>query len=140
MSSRTVTGREDFSRNNECSGIGSKVLEEVAETIERKEASSRDFMEPKSNNAKQNREDNKTSKLDRFPPDSVDGCDRHPIAGDETCAREDEVSYAIVIESSAVNVSCRSKSYFKYMFAPPEYPIAPRMMDVFRPSPYYELL
>jgi len=38
MSSRTITGGECLSRNDEGSGIGSKVLEKVGETIKHDEA------------------------------------------------------------------------------------------------------
>ena len=38
MSSRTITGGECFSRNDEGSCIGSKVLEEVGETIKHNKA------------------------------------------------------------------------------------------------------
>jgi len=54
VSGGSVSGREDFTWNNESSGVGTKVLEKVAKTVESEEAMSGDDMIPESNNAEEN--------------------------------------------------------------------------------------
>jgi hypothetical protein len=97
--SRTISSRENFSRNNKSSCVGTEVLEEIAKTVEREQALGGDLMEAESNDTEQDREHYKASKLDGLAANDVDRRDRDPISRDEAGNGQDEIADTIVIQS-----------------------------------------
>jgi len=84
----TIPGGEDFARDDESRSVGTEILEEVAETIKSEESPGWDFVEAETDDAEENGKHSKAAHLDRFSTDSIDGCNRDPIARDETRARQ----------------------------------------------------
>lgn len=92
VSSRTVSCGEDFSRNDESSGVGTEILEEVAQTVESKKTAGGDDVETKSDDTEKNSEDKETTDLNGLAANGINGCNRNPITRDETGNRENEIA------------------------------------------------
>jgi hypothetical protein len=84
MRSRTISRGENFAGNNKGRGIGTEVLEKIAETVKRKQSIGGNLVETKSDDSEKQRKYGKTADLNRFATNGIDCCDRDPIAGDET--------------------------------------------------------
>ena len=97
MGSRSVSGWEDFSRNDESSRVGSKVLEEIAETVEGEKTTSWDDFEAKSDNTEKDGKDEETTNLDGFTSNGINGSNRDPISRDKTSARKNKVAHTVVV-------------------------------------------
>jgi hypothetical protein len=114
MSSRTITSGECLSRNDEGSGIGSKVLEKVGEAIKHDETFNRSGCGSESiitetyprlalvngisktiheltHGGEQNCEYAEAHKLNWFSSPGVDEKERCVISGDKTSSRKDEI-------------------------------------------------
>src|SRR5882757_3122843 len=77
VSGGTVTGREDFSRNDEGSGVGAKVLEEVGQAVEEDESllcagGSGELVISEAHDDKRAGEHTETEKLNGFASPRVD--------------------------------------------------------------------
>ena len=94
---RSISRGKDFTGNDKCRRIGSKVLEEVAKTVQSKQTSSWDGMETKTDDAEKNGEDSETADLDGLATDNINGCNGGPIARNETGARQDKISHTRVV-------------------------------------------
>src|SRR5438552_10134593 len=81
MPCRPIPSWKDLPRNNERGGIRPEVLEEVAETIERKQSSGRDNVKSESDNTKKDSKDEKSTDLNGLAPNGVDRCYRNPYPG-----------------------------------------------------------
>ena len=57
-------------------------------------------MEAETDDAEENGKHNKSTHLDRFSTDSIDGCDRHPIARNETSDRQNQIADTGIVQSS----------------------------------------
>jgi hypothetical protein len=97
MCRRPVAGGKNFPRHNKGSGIRTKILEEIAETVECKEAPSGDLVEAKANDAKEDCENDEAADLDRFATESVYCCDRDPISWNKTGSTENEIAGSVVV-------------------------------------------
>ena len=87
MSSRAISRWENFARNNECCGIGTEVLEEVAKTVERKQPACGDLVETEPNDREEDCKNEEPTDLNGLPSDGVDGCHRNPVTWDKAGSR-----------------------------------------------------
>ena len=74
VSSGSISRGKYFAWDDERGCIGAKILEEIAEAIERKQPAGGDFVEAKADDTEKNRQHDEAEKLDRLPSDSVDRC------------------------------------------------------------------
>ena len=96
---RTISRREDFTRNDESRGVGTEILEEIAETVKSKQSPRRDFVETETDNTEENSKHGETTDLDRFAANGIDGSNGNPIAGNETGARQNQVANTSIVQS-----------------------------------------
>ena len=76
-------------------------------------------METKSDDREKYGKNGKTADLNRFTTNSIDCCDRDPIARDETGGREDKIPDTIVVQSDVSTSYTFGDSYFLYTVLPP---------------------
>lgn len=98
MCSRSITRGEDFAGNNECSCIGSKVFEKVAETVEGKQPAGADDVVAETDDTEKDCKNDEPPNLYWFATNSVDGGDGHPVSGNETGDGEDEIPSAGIVQ------------------------------------------
>lgn len=77
-------------------------------------------METKSDDSEKQCKYGKTTDLNRFATNSIDCCDRDPIARDETGGRENQIPDTIVVQSLVSTSYSFGTSYFLYTVLPPE--------------------
>lgn len=82
----SITSRENFTGYDESGGVRTEVLEEVAKTVKREKSAGGNNMVTESNDTEKDCKNDETHKLDRFTSDGIDGCDGHPVAGNQTGA------------------------------------------------------
>jgi len=87
MGGRTISGREYFTRNNECCGVWTEILEEIAETVKSEQSPGGNFVETETDGREENSKHGKASDLDRFTADGIDRSNGDPVAGNETSDR-----------------------------------------------------
>lgn len=100
---RTITSGEDFTRNDECSGIGSEVLEEIGEAVKEDESLVRGIRRREctireTENTEEDGENDETHQLNRFTTPTIDEEESDPIAWDEASDDENEVADCNVLE------------------------------------------
>jgi hypothetical protein len=88
---RPVSGWKHFTWYNEGGGIGTEVLEEIAETIKSKESASRNDMVSETDNTEQDGENNEAHELNGLTADGVNRCNGDPVAGDQAGARQNDI-------------------------------------------------
>lgn len=95
---RTVTGREDFTRNDEGGCVGAKVEEELSNDVDGEEAVGGKLVVSKAHDNEEDGEDDETSHLDRLAAESINGGNRDPVARDGTSQDDDDVADSGVVE------------------------------------------
>jgi|SRR2546423_6337881 len=114
MRCRPIPSWKDLPRNNERGGIRSEVLEEVAETIERKQSSGRDNVKSESDNTKKDSKDEKSTDLNGLASNGVDRCYRNPIPRNEASARQNKIANTIVVQPGLAKKSPKWRTFCKW--------------------------
>lgn len=98
MRSGPISGWEDLTRDNEGCGIGSKVLEEVAEDVDGELALGADLVVTESKDTEEDGQHGETHKLNWLSADRIDGGNREPVTRNETSARKDNITDTLVVD------------------------------------------
>lgn len=99
MGGGSVSRWEDLTGDDEGGGVGSKVLEKVGKDVEGKFPLDWDHIVTESEDTEDDGQHHESHELDRLSSDNVERCDGEPIPGNETGAREDDVTDTLIVES-----------------------------------------
>jgi len=95
---RSVTSGETLSGNDESSGVGAEVEEELGQNVESKETVRAELVPGESNNTEDDCEHEETHKLDRLASDGIAKGNGEPVSRDGTSADDDQVTDGVVVQ------------------------------------------
>lgn len=94
----SVTGREAFSRNDESSGVRSKVEEELSDNVEGEETTFAQLVISETDDDEDNGQNSETHKLNGLATDGIDSSNCNPVARDGAGTGDDQVANCSVVK------------------------------------------
>ena len=98
MSSRSISSWVALTWDNESGGIWTKVLEQLTENVESKQATLAQPVVGKTNDTEQDSQDDETPELDKLSTNDVHGGDRQPVTWDTSGTDQDQVTCSLVVQ------------------------------------------
>lgn len=98
VSRRPVSGREDFTGDNESGGVGAEVLEELGDNVQPKLTTFGQAVVTETDTTEKRSQNDETTDLNRLSADGVNGGGRHPVTRKRTSTHKNQVTGGGVVQ------------------------------------------